>query len=228
MPSKIKIAVVEDNDDLRSLLLRNIEREGYTVFGADSAESLDDLLIDHVFNLIILDLNLPSEDGISIATRLKKADHDLYIIMATARNSAEARVAGYESGADIYLTKPFSSAELLAAIGSLARRLSAQKMTYQAHLHLPTSTLVGKHAIDLNKNELAILKGLAEAPSQKLPYYRLIEIVGDEVNEVSKATLDVRISRLKKKFTDAGILNPAIKVNRAEGYQLVLELKLKN
>ncbi|MBU3615585.1 response regulator, partial [Polynucleobacter sp. Latsch14-2] len=122
MPSKIKIAVVEDNDDLRSLLLRNIEREGYTVFGADSAESLDDLLIDHVFNLIILDLNLPSEDGISIATRLKKADHDLYIIMATARNSAEARVAGYESGADIYLTKPFSSAELLAAIGSLARR----------------------------------------------------------------------------------------------------------
>ena len=227
MSTKIKIAVVEDNDDLRGLLLRNIKREGYVVFGADCAEALDDLLIENVFNLVVLDLNLPGEGGLSIASRLKKSNPDLFIIMATARNSAQERVAGYEFGADIYLTKPFSIEELIAAIRSLERRLLSQFKEYLASLNLNKSTLIGKVTVDLNKNELAILKGLVEAPLQKLPYYRLIELTDEDVSEVSRATLDVRISRLKKKFIDAGIVDPAIKSNRAEGYQLLLELKVR-
>ena len=224
----LKIAIVEDNDDLRDLLIRHVKQQGYAVFGADCAEALDDLLIDHHFSIIVLDLNLPSEDGLSIAMRLKAGNPNLYIIMATARNKPEDRVAGYDSGADIYLTKPFASQELLAAIKSLERRiLPDSKAATSIYLDLERSALVGKNTVHLNKQETALLKGLIEATAHKLPYFRLIEITGDEVNEVSRGTLDVRISRLKKKFLEAGISESAIRSNRAEGYQLLANLKIK-
>lgn len=90
--------------------------------GQNAQEDLDDLAA-HTFDLLILDLNLPGENGLSIAQRYKRANPGCYIIMLTARSRLEDKVAGYESGADIYLTKPVSSAELIAAIKSLARRL---------------------------------------------------------------------------------------------------------
>jgi two-component system phosphate regulon response regulator OmpR len=228
MATPIKIVVVEDHDDARHLLVRSIQKHGYDVFAADCAEALDDLLIDHTFDLVVLDLNLPTEDGISICKRLKSAHPYIYIVMVTARNSIEARISGYQAGADIYLTKPFSSEELLAAIANLAGRIQSQERNQIAYINVEQSTLIANRVVDLNKKELATLKALLEAPSRKLPFFRLIEVAGEEVNETSKAALDVRIARLRKKFIEAGIDAPAIKVNRTEGFQLLMDLAIKN
>ena len=106
MDTLLRIALIEDNDDLRDLLLREISKGGYEVHAAESAEDFDDLVLNSRIGLLILDLNLPGEDGLSIARRYKRSNPDIYIIMLTARGREQDRIEGYESGADIYLTKP--------------------------------------------------------------------------------------------------------------------------
>jgi DNA-binding response OmpR family regulator len=120
----LNVVVVEDHDVLREVTLDALRVQGYHVQGVDCAEALGDLPFQP--DLYIVDLNLPGEDGISLSRRLRAAQPEVGIIMTTARNSIAAKVEGYASGADIYLTKPCSLEELLAAVRSLARRLTGQ------------------------------------------------------------------------------------------------------
>ncbi|CAM3641997.1 response regulator transcription factor [Polynucleobacter brandtiae] len=226
MATHLKIALVEDNDDLRELLTRDIVRAGHQVQSADCAEALDDLMVGQSFDLLVLDVNLPGENGLSIARRFKAANPDIFIIMVTARVEIEDRVAGYESGADIYLPKPVSSSELTAAISSIARRVVVSDQQIQAILNIKSMTLIGTHAVELNKLEVAMLKALSESTDGNLPYHRLLEICGDEVTEASKAALEVRIVRLRKKFIDAGIAERVIKALRGDGYQLLRPIRI--
>lgn len=110
MDTRLKIALVEDNDDLKYLLCRDISGAGYAVESAGCAEDLDDLAAAAVFDVLILDINLPGENGLEIARRYKQSNPDVYIIMLTARVGTEDKVVGYQAGADIYLTKPVASA----------------------------------------------------------------------------------------------------------------------
>ena len=168
----------------------------------------------------MLDINLPSENGLLIAKRYKQSNPDIYVIMLTARVELEDKIAGYESGADIYLTKPVSSSELLAAIGSVRRRLqNEERPDSDVVLNLREMTLIGSGSVELNRQELVILKALAESPNGNLPYYRLLELCGEEVNLTSKATLEVRMVRLRKKLAEVGAI-------RGEGYQLVGRIKI--
>lgn len=227
MDAQLKIALIEDNDDLRDLLVRDISRAGYTVQAADCAEALDELAAKTTFDLLVLDLNLPGENGLSIAHRYKRANPGLHIIMLTARGREEDRVTGYESGADVYLTKPVSSAVLIAAIGSVARRLLQQVSAMEIELHVRTMTLSGREVVELNRQEVVILKALSESPQGNLPYYRLLELCGEaEVDENSKSTLEVRVVRLRKKLADVGIEGKAIRAIRGEGYQLLCRIKI--
>ena len=226
MDTLLNIALVEDNDDLRDLLKRDISKAGYAVHAAESAEDLDDLVAHTRIDLLILDLNLPGEDGLSIASRYKRSNPDLYIIMLTARGREQDRIDGYESGADVYLTKPISSLELMAAIGSVSRRLMKQDLQ-DVRLNMRTMTLTGLQTVDLSRQEIVILKALSESPNGNLPYFRLLELCGEkEMNEHAKAALEVRVVRLRKKLSDAGIEGKAIRAIRGEGYQLLSRIKI--
>ena len=227
MDTCLNIAVVEDNDDLRDLLKRDISRAGHTVHTAECAEDLDDLVVHTNIEILILDLNLPGEDGLSIARRYKRANSDLYIIMLTARGREQDRINGYESGADVYLTKPVSSNELMAAIGSVSRRLMKKQNLIDVVLNVRAMTLTGLKTIELNRQEVVMLKALNESPNGNLPYFRLLELCGEaEINENAKAALEVRMVRLRKKLAEAGIEGKAIRAIRGEGYHLLPRIKV--
>ena len=225
MDASLKIAIVEDNDDLRSILIEDISIAGYVVQGAESAKQLDELFSAHTFDILIADVNLPGEDGFSIAARYKKQHPNLVIVMLTARTAVEDKVGGYEAGADLYLTKPVSNAELLAAIGSVSRRVNAQKSPSAVVLNLKKMTLTADKAVDLNRQEALIIKALAESPSSNLPYYQLLELCHERVDEASKAALEVRITRLRKKFVDAGV-EKSFRALRGDGYQLLVDVQI--
>ena len=225
MDSSLKIAIVEDNDDLRSLLIQDLSIAGYFVQGAESAEQLDEICAQNNFDVLIADVNLPSESGFEIAARYKRRNAHLNVVMLTARTSSEDKVRGYESGADLYLTKPVSSTELLAVIASISRRVSAQKQTPDIVLNLKSLTLSGTKVVDLNKQEGTIIKALSESPTSNLPYYRLLELCGESVDETTKAALEVRITRLRKKFVEIGV-EKSFRALRGNGYQILVNVHI--
>ncbi|WP_295455743.1 helix-turn-helix domain-containing protein [uncultured Thiodictyon sp.] len=129
MDSGLNIIVVEDHDDLREATVEALRGLGHAARGLTCAEALDAELRAAPADLLVLDLNLPGEDGISLARRMRVAWPAMGIIMVTVREQVRSKIEGYDSGADLYLTKPTSIGELEAAIGALARRLRAQAPT---------------------------------------------------------------------------------------------------
>ena len=120
--SNRKILVVDDDKRLRDLLHRYLGEQGFTVRVAENAEAMDKALARDTFDLIILDLMLPGEDGLSICRRLRTAEPQQAIIMLTAKGDEIDRIVGLEMGADDYLPKPFNPRELLARIQAVLRR----------------------------------------------------------------------------------------------------------
>ncbi len=120
----MNIIVIEDHDALREVTIAALQDMGHVVQGGDCAEALPELLQNFQADIMVLDLNLPGEDGISLAQRLRKSHPEIGIIMVTARIELSDKLRGYESGADIYLTKPTSVEELGAAIQALSRRIA--------------------------------------------------------------------------------------------------------
>ena len=226
MDTSLKIALIEDNDDLRDLLFREISGAGYLVYSLGCADELDDLAARTAFNILVLDINLPGENGFSIARRYKKSNPHLHILMLTARVDVKDKIIGYESGADIYITKPVSSVELLAAIGSAVRRIHNSDTDAELFLDLRKATLTCRGSVELNRQEIVVLKALAESADGNLPYYRLLELCDEEVHANSKATLEVRIVRLRKKMAEIGVDSNPIRAIRGEGYQLLQRIRI--
>lgn len=222
----LNVVVVEDHDVLREVTMDALRVQGYHVHGVDCAEALGDLAFQP--DLFIIDLNLPGEDGISLARRLREAQPQVGIIMTTARNSIAARVEGYASGADIYLTKPCSLEELLAAVRSLARRLSEQQDVANGwQLRHDTQQLAGPAGmVVLTASEFALLAGLSRAPGRQLETWQMIELLGKRVEEYSKANLEVQLVRLRKKLVQAGGENNVLKAVRGQGYQLAVAMSI--
>ncbi|MFZ4479097.1 MAG: response regulator transcription factor [Rhodoferax sp.] len=230
MSVSLKIAVVEDHTNLRELFVDYLNAQAHDAAGFFSADELDEHLVDKSVDLLILDLNLPGEDGFSIARRMCQAHPDLHIIMITARTALADRIRGYASGADLYLSKPVAPAELGAAVSSVARRVQAAA-NRQSALVLDTARLTlrgDKAEVTLSKSDELMLKGLAEAPGRKLDYWRLLELIDLEPDDKGKSALEVRISRLKKKMVEAGAPDPAIKSLWKEGYQLCLPVQIQS
>lgn len=224
----LKIAIVEDHADLRELFVDFLSSMGHAVAGFDCAEELDEHLADQATDLLVLDLNLPGEDGYSIAERLRGAHPGLHILMLTARTSMDDRIRGYVSGADIYLTKPVSPPELAVVVDSITRRVTVA----QNRLEQITLDTVRLHVSGAGRNqtltppEVQLLKGLAEAPGRRLDYWRLQELLNLDADDKGKAALEVRISRLKKKLREVGVAEPALKSLWKEGYQLCVPVRI--
>ena len=227
MAAKINIAVVEDHDVLREMLLDALLENGHMAQGFRDAYELDAASPKTIFELLILDLNLPGEDGLSIAKRIKESYPDTFIIMITARSSEMDKIQGYEAGADIYLPKPIAITELQAAVSSLSKRILRYKdLGGQLILNEKNVTLKGTQTVSLSKIDLDILLALLHADQQRLDFESLLQQVGSNTSNTPKATLEVQIVRLRKKMAEAGAEGVTIKALYKYGYQLVQGIDL--
>ena len=230
MDTKLNILVVEDHDDLRDATVAALTTLGYHASGVNCAEAMDEALARHDPDILLLDLNLPGEDGLSIARRLRAAQPGIGIIMVTARNRSQDVMTGYGSGADIYITKPVSPNELDAAIKALARRVKPPvQVAQQLRLDIKGLRLAGPQAtVDLSSNECHLLAALAQARDQRLETWQLLELLAKEVDEAEKRALTVQIVRLRKKLEQAGAPEPTFKAIRGTGYQLCISVHIES
>lgn len=227
----LNILIVEDNENLRESIIDALSSVGHHVRGVDCAEALPEQSDLLQIDLAILDLNLPGEDGLSLASRLRATHPGLGIIMLTARVSSLDKVAGYAGGADMYLTKPASLAELQQAIGALARRLAPVKIARQPTalrldqlqriLHTPTG-----QGIALTANEAALLVAFVRAAQHTLETWQIAEILGMDVARLNKSALELHIVRLRKKLLHPQALGSPIQAVRGRGYKLCVPLKV--
>jgi DNA-binding response OmpR family regulator len=223
----LNIIVVEDHDDLRDSLVELLQDKGHHTIGLSCAEDMDDKVGKVSIDLLIVDLNLPGEDGYSLTRRFRAAQPKAGIIMVTARHKLADKVQGYESGADIYLPKPVDPEELLAAVNAVARKLPSQQgqTANEAHaaltLHALGMKLEGPLGFEkLNDNEVVIVSALARAPGQRLEAWQLLQTLGQSMDDSSKSSLEVRIVRLRKKMVQVGAEKGCISNVRNVGYQL--------
>ena len=206
-----KILVVDDDVRLRQLLERYLADQGFTVRAVPDAAAMDRALDREFYDLIVLDLMLPGEDGLAICRRLRGAKNDVAIIMLTAKGEDVDRIVGLELGADDYLPKPFNPRELVARIHAVLRRRAtppppgAPAATEEfarfgnVEINLATRELVREGTTtQLTTGEFGLLKVLVEHPRQPLSRDKLMELARGREYEVFDRSIDVQISRLRK------------------------------
>ena len=219
----LKILVVEDNDELREATLEFLQSQGHYVRGVPMAEEINDVTGGFVPDIYVIDLNLPDEDGLSLTRRLRQSQPQAGIVIATARTQIGDRVVGYQSGADLYLTKPVDPRELLAGIAALGNRLQPKASTSREGLQVHTAKLELKGprgSTDLTAGEMAILSALALAPGHTLERWQLMNILSKREESPSTSALEMRIARLRKKLASVGADSPSIKSLHKVGYTL--------
>ena len=205
-----KILVVDDDKRLRDLLQRYLSEQGFVVRTAENAEAMNKAISRDGFDLIILDLMLPGEDGLSICRRLRTSDPQQAIIMLTAKGDEIDRIVGLEMGADDYLPKPFNPRELVARIQAVLRRRGTivpgaptfeDKLVVFGDVEVNLATRELKrngNVLPLTTGEFAVLKVLLEHPRQPLSRDRLMSLSrGREQGPFDRA-IDVQLSRLRK------------------------------
>ncbi|MCL1063044.1 two-component system response regulator OmpR [Shewanella benthica] len=205
-----KILVVDDDMRLRALLERYLMEQGYQVRSAANSEQMDRLLERENFHLLVLDLMLPGEDGLSICRRLRQQGNTIPIIMLTAKGDEVDRIIGLELGADDYLPKPFNPRELLARIKAVMRRQSQdvpgaptqqeEEVTFgEFTLNLATREMYhGEEAISLTSGEFAVLKVLVSHPREPLSRDKLMNLARGRDYSALERSIDVQVSRLRR------------------------------
>ena len=227
MPSSLRILLVEDHDVLRKSTERMLVSRGLAVQSVECAEDVDDLPEGSGVDLYIIDLNLPGEDGLQLARRLRRAHPQCGIIMFTARTELDDRIAGYENGADIYLCKPVDPNELVSAIAALAHRIG----TYRRQPFLRLIRQAGEISnpsgkCRLTPHECALLTALSRANDNILERWQVAVHLGLDDDTSKSNTLNARMSKLRTKIINAGIPEPAIIPIRAIGYKLCFDLEV--
>ncbi|NMP16993.1 MULTISPECIES: two-component system response regulator OmpR [unclassified Thalassotalea] len=205
-----KVLVVDDDMRLRALLERYLVEQGYVVRSAANSEQMDRLLERENFHLIVLDLMLPGEDGLSICRRLRQDDNEIPIIMLTAKGDEVDRIIGLELGADDYMPKPFNPRELLARIKAVLRRktneapgapsLAEEVIEFgDFSLNLATREMrKGDLAMPLTSGEFAVLKALITHPREPLSRDKLMNLARGRDYSALERSIDVQVSRLRR------------------------------
>jgi len=237
---KTRILVVDDDQRLRELLVRYLGGEGYEVKAVPDAGGMDKQLARERYDLVVLDLMLPGEDGLAICRRLRAQNIAPAIIMLTAKGDDVDRIVGLEMGADDYVPKPFNPRELLARINAVLRRRApagppgAPSGETEIHrfgrfeLNLATRALSrdGKH-VPLTTGEFSVLKVLVQHPRQPLSRDKLMELARGREYEVFDRSIDVQISRLRKIVEDDASHPRHIQTVWGFGYVFVPEAESK-
>jgi len=227
MVAMLNVVIVEDVTDLRESLVDLLASDGHHVVAFDSAESFIANCSVATVDILVLDLGLPGQDGLSLARRLRTTWPTLGIIMLTARGSPEERKAGYESGADIYLGKPSSAQELCASVSALARRIVPDASAKGSLvLNVMAMTLSGPSGrLTLTSGEANLLEAFVKAPGHRLSI-KEIETRDHRSETISKGSFVVQVGRLRKKLIAAGAVGQPINAVRNYGYQLSVALTI--
>ena len=208
---KPKILVVDDDLRLRDLLKRYLTEQGFHVQVSTDGAEMDKFLDRELFDLMVLDLMLPGEDGLAICRRLRGNENNIPIIMLTAKGDEVDRIIGLEMGADDYLPKPFSPRELVARIQAVLRRRApvappgapeetVESKTFGPYsLNLATRSLTRDGTpIQITTGEFALLKTLLNNARQPLSRDKLMELARGREHEAFDRSIDVQISRLRR------------------------------
>ncbi|AZL66452.1 two-component system response regulator OmpR [Pseudomonas sichuanensis] len=205
-----KILIVDDDPGLSSLLDRFFTSKGFRVRTVPNVEQMDRLLAREVFNLVVLDLMLPGEDGLSACKRLRASNNQIPIIMLTAKGDELSRIKGLELGADDYLAKPFNPDELVARVKAVLRRQSPtvpgapgseeETVTFGDYeLSLATRELKrGDETHMLTTGEFAVLKALVMHAREPLTRDKLMNLARGREWDALERSIDVQISRLRR------------------------------
>jgi len=206
-----KVLVVDDDPRLRDLLRRYLGDNGFAVTAADGAVAMNKLWLRERFDVLVLDLMMPGEDGLAILRRLRTDRDETPVIMLTAKGEDVDRIVGLEMGADDYLSKPFNPRELLARIHAVLRRKAPPEVPGAPAQEAMTVSF-GEFTLDLatrklsrdgadqplTTGEFAVLKVFARHPRIPLSREKLMEMARGREYEAFDRSLDVQISRLRK------------------------------
>ena len=230
MPDLPSIAVVDDDREIRSLLTTYLGRHGFRVHGAKDGAELRKLVADRGLELIVLDLMMPGEDGLSLCRWLRQAHPSIPIIMLSALGDEPDRILGLELGADDYLAKPFNPRELVARIKAVLRRAPTPPAPADAVYGFgdftlnPATRCLMRHGIEisLTAGEYGLLLALVERAGRVLSRDDLLELTRGRAAGPFDRAVDVQISRLRRKLDDDPAMPAIIKTVRAGGYVLAV------
>ncbi|SJL84774.1 two-component system response regulator OmpR [Vibrio palustris] len=239
MQESYKVLVVDDDARLRSLLERYLSEQGFQVRSVANSEQMDRLLTRETFHLMVLDLMLPGEDGLSICRRLRNANNMLPILMLTAKGDEIDRIVGLEVGADDYLPKPFNPRELLARIKAVLRRQvieapgapSAEESMVEFgefRLNLGTREMYrNDEPMPLTSGEFAVLKALVLNAREPLSRDKLMNMARGREYSAMERSIDVQISRLRRMLEEDPSKPRYIQTVWGLGYVFVPDGQLK-
>ncbi len=232
-PAEPLLLVVDDDQGIRDLLCRYLAEQGFRVAAAADGQAMDQWLATNTPDLVILDLMLPGEDGLSLARRLRN-DRDVPIIMISARGDDVDRIVGLEVGADDYLAKPFNPRELLARVRAVLRRnhrpATTDKPTESGYEFGPfrfdptRRTLSrGDEHIELSRAELDLLNVFVHHPNRVLSRDFIMEDLAGNDRDPLDRSIDVRVTRLRHKIEDDPTHPRYVKTVWGVGYQFNTE-----
>jgi two-component system copper resistance phosphate regulon response regulator CusR len=222
----MRLLLVEDEVDIQSFLRRSLEEAGYEVKAANDGKTAEHLAVEGTFDILIVDLGLPDQDGISLILRLRQLGVRAPVLILSARRSVDDRVRGLEQGGDDYLTKPFALAELLARLRNLLKRNSpsageATRIRVQdleldlLRREAPRGGLV----LQLTQQEFVLLEYLCRNAGRVVTRSMILDKVWGMRIQPDTNVVDVHIYRLRGKVDSAGQI-PLIKTMRGVGYVL--------
>ena len=229
-----RILVVDDDPQLRTLLENYLGSQGYVVAAVPDGSTMRRALAGESFDLVILDLMLPGEDGLALCRELRNRS-SISILMLTARGDELDRIIGLEMGADDYLPKPFHPRELLARIRSILRRVQDRPGESPARalrfagwtLDVGMRHLLGADgvAVPLSTGEFRLLQALAESANRVMSRDRLMDVLSGREAGPFDRSVDVMISRLRRRLGDDAREPTLIKTIRNEGYVLAANVE---
>ena len=229
------VLVVDDDANIREALVRYLGQHGHPVSVAGDAKEMDTVLAREPIEVIVLDVMLPGEDGLSICRRL--ADSDVPILVLSALGEATDRVIGLELGAADYLAKPFEPRELLARIRVLLRRKAVSRDRPEesiARFAGWTMNLQEKQLwtpegkpVPLSGSEFAMLAALVQRPRRLLSRDQLMDLTRGSTSENFDRVIDLTISRLRRKLEEHGTGDALIETVRGEGYRFAVEVRFQ-
>ncbi len=230
------IIVVDDEPEIRSMLVDYLSHSGFTVRAAEDGAAMRRILAEQPADLVILDINMPGEDGLSLA-RFLRANTEVGIVMLTAAGEVVDRVVGLEIGADDYIPKPVDLRELLARIRAVLRRLRAAPAEPAAgEAPAAKMTQIGACKLDLEAHrlydadgqevpitsmEFDLLKAFVEHPNRVLSRDQLLDLAHNKDWEPFDRSIDIRIARLRRKIEADPSKPQVVKTVRGAGYIFV-------
>lgn len=229
-PAPLEVIVVDDEPGVRAMVADYLGSAGMIVREAEDAAGLDRLLRERPARILLLDINMPGEDGFSLARRLRARGERAGIVMLTAQGAETSRLAGLGGGADDYVVKPFALVELAARITAVARRLPEEMAPEPvafgtARLDRAARRLIGAdgRVADLSAADLALIEVFLRHPRQVMGRDRLCALAHGRPLEAGERSLDIRITRLRKLVEPEPAAPQTILTVRGEGYVFIPE-----